>query len=77
MTEWVKCEDQWPPHNKEFIAYVLVGFHCDGIIDARKLQILTCVWDGCKYIENCNCNGYEHERDYIEITHWMPLPMRP
>jgi hypothetical protein len=79
--KWINVKDQEPPRDIDFLAYVLGGYDYDmyGIKDDRKKYIVSCVWDKCtdRYIESCNCSGYEHDREKIEITHWMPLPSPP
>jgi hypothetical protein len=75
---WIKIHDKTPPQNEDFLAYVLIGFHIDGLtIDKRKSGIQTCLWNGYKYMESCHCSGYEHDMEYIEVTHWIPLPLPP
>lgn len=78
MSEWISVKDQPAPKDVAFIGYVLLGYHCDGIVDNRNKEIQVCEWDDYdKYIESCNCSGYERDREWISVTHWMPLPNPP
>ena len=78
--EWINVKDIPPPKDKSFLGYVLIGFHFSGTgKDLRKKEIHTCIWQsfGEKFIEHCNCSGYEHDVENIEILNWMPLPKPP
>lgn len=77
---WIKVEDQPPPKDKTFLGYVKVGFYCDGLKDDRTYDIQTCIWDRTfndRFYEYCHCSGLERDEEYIEVTHWMPLPFPP
>lgn len=79
--EWINVKDEQPPKDKDFLAYVLVGLDYTfiGRKDDRKRDIITCISSIFynKFIENCHCSGYEHDREDIEVTHCMPLHEPP
>jgi hypothetical protein len=79
MSEWIKVTDRLPPKDHDFLGYVLLGFHCSGLgkDNREKKSIQTCLWNGSKYMESCNCSGSEHDPEYIEVICWMPLPEAP
>jgi hypothetical protein len=77
MNQWIKCTDDAPPKDKSFLGYVLMGYPHPGPKDYRLRVMITCEWDGDRFVENCHCSGYERDREFMEITHWMSLPVPP
>ena len=72
---WISVKDKPPPKDRDFLAHILVGTYTSGK-DTRTEQINTCIWDDYynRFIENCNCSGYDIDVEHIEIIHWMLLP---
>ncbi len=71
--KWIKCTNQQPPKDRAFLGFVFMGY------DSKNKDIRCCFYD-CfrkKFIEDCSCSGYEHDREYIEVIYWMELPERP
>ena len=77
MGEWISVKDKNPPYKNPFLAMILCGFYYKGIDDDRIKDIACCIWNGEKFEEYCHCTVYEHDREYIEVTHWMPIPEPP
>lgn len=75
---WFSVKDQPAPKDKPFLAEVLLGNHFLGK-DDRTRDIRCCVWNEFseRFTEHCDCSGYDHEIESIEILNWMPLPKPP
>ncbi len=75
--KWIDVKDQEPPKDRDFLGYCLIGYPFSMISVKRDKEIRLCKWDDKKYIESCDCSGYEHDREYIEVLCWMELPIAP
>jgi hypothetical protein len=82
MSKWISIEEQDAPKKGSFLAYLWEGMDYAKIFggkERRVRKVSTCIWDDFneRFIADCNCSGYEIDREYIEVTQWMPLPKPP
>ena len=87
--QWISIKDKFPELNKSILAFGKSGFYHESFkTDDRTLQMYVgFFYDKNGYFKklkkdicfevDCGCSGAEFDREYIEITHWMPLPKPP
>ncbi len=81
--EWIKISDQEPPKDTCVLVYAYVGYNYD-LKRAIKRELKIYIAQFCKPFSyefewriDCDCSGYEVDRQFIEPIYWMPLPKEP
>jgi hypothetical protein len=67
MNEWIRYSDREPPKSDTILAFC----ECDDVVTMYFEKDIE------KWVANCGCSGWEHERGNLKVTHWMPLPGPP
>ena len=81
MRDWINFNDRPPPAGETVLMYAFVGHDHFGNY-YRKKKIYTAYYDPHnlgygEIVVDCDCSGYEHDREYLEPICWMPLPGAP
>ena len=66
---WIPCTNRYPDENVVVLAYTVN-------IDSQKIEIIVAYWNN----EEGWCLNFDGENmadNYIDVTHWMPLPEPP
>ena len=82
--KWISVKDRLPELEKIILAYVKVGMahNYKGWNDTRPKAMITGFlskgyYENISFYTNCECSGYERDREEFELIAWMELPKGP
>ena len=76
MSEWIRVEDELPPHDAE----ILVAYNeFNGQKKIAAIKVDAKSFYGKLWMDGLGFGGYEWEYDFNweDVTHWQPLPKPP
>jgi hypothetical protein len=79
---WINCKDRLPAIELEVLIFGKVGYN-HFKKDDRKWKMFVGYLNSHAYGEHgtwrleCECSGYDFDREVFEAFYWMPLPEPP
>ena len=72
MSKWIKCSERMPDTEVAVLGYWAQPGICEGTEDRGfRFDVVFHSLDGCWY------SPEDTDSDYVEPTHWKPLPTPP